>query len=61
MFTTKARRKKAVRRFRRFSQISCRKKAQKAQKKTWPLAEFFDRITGWKTDDKKSRQKVKDL
>ena len=25
------------------------------------LTEIFDRITGWKTDDKKSRRKVKDL
>ncbi len=25
------------------------------------LAEVFDRITGWKTDDKKTRRKVKDF
>ena len=25
------------------------------------FTEFFDRITGWKTDDKKSRQQVKHL
>jgi len=38
-----------------------REKAQKAQKKRGRWRNFFDRITGWKTDDKKSRRKVKDL
>ena len=38
-----------------------REKAQKAQKRFVTIHGILDRITGWKTDDKKTRRKVKDL
>ena len=36
-------------------------KAQKAQKRFVTVRGIFDRITGWKTDDRETRRKVKDL